>query len=84
MAALYVLAGIMHFVKPKMYMRIMPRYLPNHKTLVLLSGLAEIILGTALLFKETKAWANELRAKGQAGDYFFSISRYIFVVSKPA
>ena len=33
--------------------------------------------------EETKAWANELREKGQDGDYFFSISRYIFVVSKP-
>ncbi|WP_104736222.1 DoxX family protein [Hanstruepera ponticola] len=57
MAALYIVAGIMHFVKPKMYMRIMPRYLPNHKTLVLVSGLAEIMLGAALLFKETRAWA---------------------------
>ncbi len=57
MAALYIVAGIMHFIKPEMYMRIMPRYLPNHKTLVLLSGLAEIMLGAALLFKETRAWA---------------------------
>ncbi|GAA4646581.1 hypothetical protein GCM10023115_45430 [Pontixanthobacter gangjinensis] len=37
-----------------MYMRIMPRYLPAHKSLVYLSGLAEIILGVSLLFPETK------------------------------
>ena len=37
-----------------MYLRIMPRYLPAHKTLVLLSGLAEIILGIGLMFPETK------------------------------
>ena len=53
MAAMYVFAGIMHFVKPKMYMRIMPRYLPYHKELVLLSGVAEIVLGIGLCFTET-------------------------------
>lgn len=57
MAILYLLAGIFHFVKPKMYMRIMPSYLPNHKTLVYLSGMAEIILALGLLFRETKALA---------------------------
>jgi uncharacterized membrane protein len=45
MAILYMAAGINHFIKPKMYLRIMPNYLPNHKSLVALSGLAEIILG---------------------------------------
>lgn len=54
MAAVYILAGIMHFIKPKIYLRIMPRYLPFHKQLVLLSGLAEIILGAGLLFRPTK------------------------------
>lgn len=54
MAAMYIFAGLMHFIKPRLYMRIMPRYLPAHKTLVYLSGLAEIILGIALCFPETK------------------------------
>lgn len=57
MVGMYVLAGLMHFIKPKMYLRIMPRYLPNHKLLVLLSGIAEVILGIALLFPKTKAFA---------------------------
>ena len=35
MGAIYVFAGVMHFIKPKMYLRIMPRYLPNHKLLAL-------------------------------------------------
>jgi uncharacterized membrane protein len=30
MAVLYVLAGSLHFVKPKMYLRIMPPYLPEN------------------------------------------------------
>lgn len=54
MAAIYVLAGIMHFIKPKMYLRIMPRYLPKPKLLVALSGIAEILLGIGLCFPETK------------------------------
>lgn len=54
MAAMYVVAGILHFVKTKMYMRIMPQYLPGHKMLVLLSGFAEILLGVALCFPSTK------------------------------
>ncbi|WP_300027821.1 MauE/DoxX family redox-associated membrane protein [uncultured Maribacter sp.] len=54
MGAIYIFAGIMHFIKPKVYLRIMPRYLPAHKALVVLSGLAEILLGIGLFFKETK------------------------------
>ncbi|MDO7173769.1 hypothetical protein [Mariniflexile sp. AS56] len=45
MAALYMVAGINHFIKPKIYLRIMPLYLPNHKLLVALSGIAELFLG---------------------------------------
>ena len=48
MAVLYILAGINHFIKPKIYLRIMPNYLPHHKRLVYLSGVAEIILGIML------------------------------------
>ncbi|MFX0557588.1 hypothetical protein ACOCEA_12380 [Maribacter sp. CXY002] len=54
MSAIYIFAGIMHFVKPKVYLRIMPRYLPNHKAMVLWSGIAEILLGLGLCFPSTK------------------------------
>ncbi len=57
MAVMYVAAGVTHFIKPKMYMRIMPRYLPNHKLLVYLSGIAEIGLGIALCFTVLKVFA---------------------------
>ncbi|MDT0686778.1 DoxX family protein [Autumnicola psychrophila] len=56
MAGIYIVAGIMHFLRSRMYMRIMPRYLPAHKALVYLSGIAEIILGAALLFE---TWRNK-------------------------
>ena len=54
MAGMYVLAGAMHFIKPKMYMRIMPMYLPNHRLLVYLSGVAEILLGIGVCFDATR------------------------------
>lgn len=57
MPLMYVIAGVMHFVKPKAYMRIMPRYLPNHKLLVYASGIAEIILGIALCIPRFKVLA---------------------------
>lgn len=54
MAGIYVAAGLMHFVYPKMYLRIMPKYLPLPKFLVYLSGAFEILLGVGLCFQETK------------------------------
>jgi len=57
MAAMYIIAGIFHFIKPKAYLRIMPRYLPAHKLLVVLSGASEILLGLGLLFEETRTVA---------------------------
>jgi len=54
MAGLYILAGTMHFVRPKMYLRIMPRFLPYHKFLVFLSGVIEIVLGIGICFEPTR------------------------------
>lgn len=57
MAAAYIVAGIMHFVKPKMYMRILPGYLPGHKFLVNFTGFLEIIVGVAICFAPSKSIA---------------------------
>ena len=54
MAAIYIVAGIIHFIKPAMYLRIMPQYLPAPHTLVFISGIAEILLGILLCFPSTK------------------------------
>ena len=59
MGVLYVLAGMNHFRKPKLYERIMPAYIPAHSSMVLLSGIAEMILGFMILNKnsqEVAAW----------------------------
>ena len=52
-----VAAGMFHFVRPQLYIRIMPPYFPAHSTLVLLSGIAEMVLGFMLLNPETQQLA---------------------------
>jgi len=49
MAGIYILAGLNHFRNPRMYLKIIPEYLPSPKLLNILSGLAESI-GGILLF----------------------------------
>lgn len=59
MAGIYILAGLNHFRNPKMYVRIIPDYLPAPKLLNICSGLAELILGILLCIPATSkfgAW----------------------------
>ena len=48
MAVLYILAGLNHFRKPRLYARMIPPFFPNPKLLNIVSGLAEIVLGILL------------------------------------
>lgn len=57
MAGMYIIIGCMHFIKPKAFLSIIPRYIPAGLKMVYLSGLAEIILGIALCFIETRVYA---------------------------
>ena len=50
----FVLAGLLHFVRPRMYEAIMPPYLPAHRELVYASGVAEAAGGLALLVPRTR------------------------------
>ena len=45
----YIAAGVAHFWIPDFYLRIMPPYLPAHRELVEFSGVAEFVLGLAML-----------------------------------
>jgi uncharacterized membrane protein len=56
-AALFVLGGLGHFVATDFYMKMMPPYLPLHRTLVLLSGVIEIVLGILLVVPMTSRLA---------------------------
>jgi uncharacterized membrane protein len=48
-AVSFVLAGLNHFINTDFYLKIMPPYLPWHRSLVYLSGVVEIALGVLLL-----------------------------------
>ena len=54
LSAIFIIAGVFHLIKPKAFMRIMPLYIPYHRTLVYLSGIAEIIAGIGVLFLQTR------------------------------
>jgi len=59
MGGMYIFAGLMHFVKPKAYVKIMPDYIPYHLLMVYLSGVLEVLFGVLVLFPETQtigAW----------------------------
>ncbi len=57
MSLIYVVAGILHFVRPETYVRIMPPYVPAPLMLVYLSGVAELVLGLAVLLPSARVWA---------------------------
>lgn len=57
MAAFYVMAGLNHFVRPDVYFPMMPSYLPAHRELIMLSGIAEVGLGIAVLVPMLRQWA---------------------------
>jgi len=48
-ALLFVVAGLLHFLKPEMYVAIIPPSFPAPRLLVALSGVAEIAGGIGLL-----------------------------------
>lgn len=53
----FVVAGLLHFIAPGMYERIMPPYLPLHRELVYLSGACEVAGGLGLFPRRTRAAA---------------------------
>jgi len=57
MALLFVVAGVMHFVKPAPYIGIMPHWLPAPATLVFVSGVAEVAGGLGVLLPSTRVAA---------------------------
>ena len=55
----FILAGALHFAKPRVYEAIMPPWLPRHRELVYASGVAEIAGGAGLLaprLREPAGW----------------------------
>lgn len=59
LAGFLIFAGISHFTKKLFFIKAMPPYIPKHEEMVIISGIAEIILGIGLLLSQTQflaAW----------------------------
>ncbi len=60
LALLFIIGGFSHFRKPKIYEKIIPPYIPAASSLVLISGVVEMIVGFMLITQESVsigAWA---------------------------
>ncbi len=54
LALLFILGGANHFRIPKIYKKIMPSYIPAHSSLVLATGILEMIFGFMLITQESQ------------------------------
>lgn len=61
-----------------------PEYSPDSYSAGILEGIRSFVPGrNGISQEEADAWAADLRALGEAGEYFFSVNRYLFQVIKP-
>ena len=49
MSVFYIYIGIKHFLDLEYFLKIMPKYIPFHKEMVVVSGVFEVFLGLLLL-----------------------------------
>ena len=56
-ASIFVVSGVLHFLYPEPYVRIMPPFLPWPWGLVQISGAAEILGGCGLLLQRFQRWS---------------------------
>lgn len=57
LGAVFIGAGVLHFLKPEPYESIVPDALPAHRELVYASGVAEILGGAGVLSSRAAPWA---------------------------
>ncbi len=56
-AIIFIAAAILHFVYTEAYIRVMPEYIPYHRAMVLISGMAELTGGVGILIPKVRIWA---------------------------
>ncbi len=57
MSAIYLIAGMCHFWKPKFFLSITPKWVPIPAFVNIAVGIAEVLLGLALLWETTRSYA---------------------------
>jgi len=61
-----------------------PEFHENSYSAGILQGIEAFVPGrNGITEEDAHAWSADLRALGEAGEYFFSVNRYLFVVVKP-
>ncbi|MEP6731978.1 MAG: DoxX family protein [bacterium] len=56
-AAIFMTSGVLHLVKPALFMSIMPPWLPAPRALVLISGVCEMLGAIGILLQATRVSA---------------------------
>ncbi len=51
---IFIIGGVFHFIKPKIYLRVMPLFLPYRLFLIYLSGVFELLAGLLFYFENTR------------------------------
>lgn len=54
----FILTGLLHFTHERFFLKIIPKWLPEPSLLVMISGIAEIALGLALMWMPIRYWAS--------------------------
>ncbi len=57
MALFYTAAGINHFINPDGYISLIPPYFPAPEVCNVLAGIAEMVFGIGLLFRNLRIWS---------------------------
>ena len=53
-AGIFLLMGLFHFIRPELFIKVMPDYVPWHKAMVYISGVAELLGGAGILIDEVR------------------------------
>ncbi|MBO6522847.1 MAG: hypothetical protein JJ971_03405 [Balneolaceae bacterium] len=54
---MFIVTGVLHFIFPKTYKKIMPDYVPHHKAMVLWSGVFEVLGGIGIMIPFSKTFS---------------------------
>lgn len=61
LAGIFALSGTVHLVKPELYEPLMPSWVPAHREVILVSGVAELLCAGGLVVPRTRrgaGWAS--------------------------
>jgi uncharacterized membrane protein len=59
-AAIFTVSGVLHLVRPDLYLGLVPRALPAPAAIVAISGLAELVCAAGLMTR--RSWAGPVSA----------------------